>query len=260
MKTKTKALALALCAVLLVVGTVFATMAYLTSTDEVVNTFTVGQVHIILDEKDVDEDTNKEDNRTVENETRDRANAYKLFPGGTYEKDPMVTILGGSEDCYVRMLVTVHNIDGVKAAFPGNEGTDGVFLLQNFVNNTWDSQTWIYKSCESVEDSDDDVVYEFWYKAKVEATSTDKALEALFKEIKIPGETTNDDIAKLYYEIDADGKLVYENGKLKALAKDEVFKIEVVAHAIQATGFNADETKSAEDVAWEAFDKQYDRQ
>lgn len=250
MKTKTKALALALCAVLLVVGTVFATMAYLTSTDEVVNTFTVGQVHIILDEKDVDGDDNETDNREVNNETRDRANAYKLFPGGTYEKDPMVTILGGSEDCYVRMLVTVHNIDGVKAAFPDNVGTDGVFLLQNFVNNTWDSQTWIYKSCEPVGNSDD-VVYEFWYKAKVEATPDDKALEALFDEIKIPDETTNDDIAKLYYEIDSNGELVKdENGKLKALAEAEVFKIEVVAHAIQADGFeNADK-------AWEAFDNQ----
>lgn len=48
MRTKTKALVLALCAVLLVVTTVFVTMAFLTSEDSVQNTFTVGKVTIIL--------------------------------------------------------------------------------------------------------------------------------------------------------------------------------------------------------------------
>lgn len=50
MKTKSKALFLMLCAVLLVAASVLGTMAYLTSTDEVVNTFTVGSVAIKLDE------------------------------------------------------------------------------------------------------------------------------------------------------------------------------------------------------------------
>ena len=69
MKTKTKALALALCAVLLVVSTVFVTMAYLTSkTDVVTNTFTVGKVTITLDEAKVDEYGNPvdEDGKHVE--------------------------------------------------------------------------------------------------------------------------------------------------------------------------------------------------
>lgn len=44
MKTRSKALLLTLCAVLLVAASVLGTMAYLTSTDEVTNTFTVGQV------------------------------------------------------------------------------------------------------------------------------------------------------------------------------------------------------------------------
>ena len=41
MKTRSKALLLTLCAVLLVAASVLGTMAYLTSTDEVTNTFTV---------------------------------------------------------------------------------------------------------------------------------------------------------------------------------------------------------------------------
>lgn len=43
MKTKSKALLLTLCAVLLVAASVLGTMAYLTSTDTVTNTFTIGQ-------------------------------------------------------------------------------------------------------------------------------------------------------------------------------------------------------------------------
>lgn len=50
MKTTKKALLLTLCAVLLVAASVLGTMAYLTSTDDVQNTFTVGQVSIKLDE------------------------------------------------------------------------------------------------------------------------------------------------------------------------------------------------------------------
>ena len=50
MKTRSKALLLTLCAVLLVTASVLGTMAFLTSTDEVKNTFTVGSVNIALDE------------------------------------------------------------------------------------------------------------------------------------------------------------------------------------------------------------------
>ncbi len=56
MKKKTKALMLVLCAVLLVTASVLGTMAYLTSTDQVVNTFTVGKVAITLDEAKVNAD------------------------------------------------------------------------------------------------------------------------------------------------------------------------------------------------------------
>ena len=55
MKTKTKACIAALCAVVLVAASVFATVAYLTSTAEVTNTFTYGKVAITLDEAKVNE-------------------------------------------------------------------------------------------------------------------------------------------------------------------------------------------------------------
>ena len=49
MKNGKKALLLAACAVLLVVATIFGTVAYLTDKDTVNNTFTVGKVDIKLD-------------------------------------------------------------------------------------------------------------------------------------------------------------------------------------------------------------------
>ncbi len=99
MKTKTKALALALCAVLLVATTVFVTVAYLTSTDEVKNTFTVGNVKITLDEAKVKTDG------TVDGTDRVKENEYKLIPGHTYTKDPIVHIDADSEDCWVFVKV-----------------------------------------------------------------------------------------------------------------------------------------------------------
>ena len=55
-KTKTKALLMSLCAVLLVAASVLGTMAYLTDSKDVKNTFTVGNVSIKLDEAKVNAD------------------------------------------------------------------------------------------------------------------------------------------------------------------------------------------------------------
>lgn len=95
MGKKTKALLLALCAVALVVTTVFSTMAYLTSNDSVTNTFTVGKVAITLDETDVTNNTS----------SRVKTNAYHLLPGNTYTKDPTVHVAANSEDSWIFVKV-----------------------------------------------------------------------------------------------------------------------------------------------------------
>lgn len=113
MKIKSKALLLTLCAVLLVTASVLGTMAFLTDTEDVTNTFTVGSVGLALDEKDVDEDDNTTDNVTVNGVVRDKANSYKLMPGGTYIKDPTIRVDAGSEDCYlfVKVVDEIANIE-----------------------------------------------------------------------------------------------------------------------------------------------------
>lgn len=112
MKTRSKTLLLALCAVLLVVGSVMGTMAYLTSQDAVTNTFTVGSVAITLDETDVNTAGVKE------GETRVDANTYKLMPGHSYTKDPIVHFAAKSEASWLFIKVE-NNIAGAESTAEG---------------------------------------------------------------------------------------------------------------------------------------------
>ena len=214
MKTRSKALLLALCAVVLVVATVFGTMAYLTSTDEVVNTFTVGNVAITLDEAKANTDGS-----LVANADRVKANKYKLLPGHTYNKDPMVTVLSGSEPSYVKMTVTFSNAKELDAIFAPN----GANLTSIF--NGYESTNWTYKG-NTKNTNANTRTYEFWYKEKVGAPTGDVALDALFDSITVPGTITNE--------------------QLKTI---EGMTITVNAYAIQADGF------ADADAAWKAFSK-----
>lgn len=106
------------CAVLLVAASVMGTLAYLTSTDKVVNTFTVGNVTLGNEnEAGLDEawvDTNgkplKADGNPatdVKEAKRVQENTYKLQPGHTYTKDPTIHVGDNSDDCY--LFVKVEN-------------------------------------------------------------------------------------------------------------------------------------------------------
>lgn len=131
MKKTKKALLLSLCAVMLVTASVLGTMAYLTSTDEVVNTFTVGNVAITLDETDVDNSTPGENDR-------DKANEYKLMPGKEYVKDPIVHVDADSEDCYlfVKVANEIADIEDTKTVLEqmgehgwvAVDGAEGVYV------------------------------------------------------------------------------------------------------------------------------------
>ncbi len=104
MKGKKKIFAIVMAAVLLVVGSVMGTIAYLTSTDEVTNTFTVGDIAITLDEAKVGTDGIA---LTGEEAERVAANSYKLIPGLAYDKDPVIHVQKGSELAW--LFVKVEN-------------------------------------------------------------------------------------------------------------------------------------------------------
>ena len=102
MKTAKKALLLTVCALVLVAATVMGTLAYLTSQDNVENTFTVGNLIIMLDEAKTNELGDP-----IEGAARVHNNKYKLMPSEEYVKDPTVTVMNGSEASFV--YVTVDN-------------------------------------------------------------------------------------------------------------------------------------------------------
>lgn len=138
MRTKTKALALALCAVLLVVSTVFVTMAFLTDRDSVQNTFTFGQVGISLDEAEVDASgkvKNGENRKSTEG--RVQANEYHLIPSHNYVKDPTIHVDDGSENCllFVKLENGLKDIIASKTIEEQMQGYG--WTLIDSANNIW---------------------------------------------------------------------------------------------------------------------------
>lgn len=128
--------ALALVAAISIGGTI----AYLTSTDKVENSFTVGKVAITLDESKVDIN-----GTAVTPAARVKANTYKLMPGHPYTKDPTVHVDADSEDSWI--FVKVENgISDIEAAEATGENAYTPIAKQ-IANNGWallDNQTNIY--------------------------------------------------------------------------------------------------------------------
>lgn len=168
-KTKTKALLMSLCAVLLVAASVLGTMAYLTDSKDVKNTFTVGNVAITMDETDVDDST--------PNKERDQANSYKLLPGHTYTKDPIIHVDANSEDCYLFVKV-----DNQIAAIEAN-------------GNTTVAAQMATKGWKAVEGKDGIYVYVGTTAAPVAVKANDNV--TVFEQLVIAG-TVNGDTLKAY--------------------------------------------------------------
>ena len=242
MKTKSKALLLTLCAVLLVAASVMGTMAYLTSTDKVENTFTVGNVTITLDEAKVNTD-----GTLAAPAERVKANEYKLLPGHTYTKDPTVTVKAVSESSYVRMKVTFNNADDIIAMCIDPEfaeddptGVENAYPLIRMVkfveanaakwdgiipDNMFDIEKMLGSAKYFAYDkAADTLTYYFYYTETVAAPTADVVLPVLFDSITVPDFVTGEQLTAL-----------------------NNFKITAVAEAIQADGFaNAD-------AAWAAY-------
>ena len=107
MKKTAKVLITVLCAVLLCVGSVFGTLAYLADSAKVENTFTIGAIDIDLWE------TKVEKNGTpVANAEPVKVNDYLLMPGKTYTKDPWIEVANGSQESFLFVKV-VNNLPDV---------------------------------------------------------------------------------------------------------------------------------------------------
>lgn len=120
MKTRSKALLLILCAMLLLIASALGTVAYLTVQDTVTNTFSVGQVNITLDEGS-EGSAGKRSMRARSTGAPVDENDHILMPGHTYTKDHTIHVDAVSEDSYI--FVKVENgIASYEAASSAEEG------------------------------------------------------------------------------------------------------------------------------------------
>ena len=126
-----KKLMTVLALVLVIAMSVAGTYAYLTSADKVVNTFTVGNVAIKLDEAKANPDGS-----LAAGDERVKANSYKLLPGHKYNKDPMVTVEANSEDCWLFVKIDEsRNLDSFISYAVANGWTQGDGT--NIPSNVW---------------------------------------------------------------------------------------------------------------------------
>jgi len=151
---------------LFIVGSIVgSTYSWLSSTSEtVVNHFAGGAISIKLDEAQVDGHGKKTDDPRV------TENTYKYVAGSTLDKDPTVTVLKGSESCYVFLYV------------------DNPLPTDLFTINYSDS--W-----KKIGTSGTGVIYA--YKKVIDTGEKDTALEPIFTQIKVSKKLTSKDVEKL---------------------------------------------------------------
>ena len=226
---KKKSLIMLICAALVLTSVAFGTIAYLTSQDDVTNTFTMGNVQIKVDENEVDENGDKVTDDDGNDVRTEDGNDYRLIPGKVYAKDPTVTVLAGSEDCYARMLLTYNKAAELDAILPADAaGVKPVYFVKDL--NTTD---WTQDAAPIVDDVNNTITFVFYYTNAntgnvAEGGDADNVLPALFTEIEVPGTVTGEQLQTL-------------NG----------LEINAKGQAIQTTTFEADEA-----AAWAAFDAQ----
>ena len=147
----------------LMLGVVPVTYSYLMASSEtVVNTFAGGAISLTLDEEKVDTDGNP-----LEDEPRVQENTYKVVPGRTLYKDPTVTVLAGSEVCYVYLYVE-------------NPLNEDYFTLDY-------SEDWIEVATTGTRTL-------YVYKTTVDASDGDVVLTPIFTTVTVSSELTAEQI------------------------------------------------------------------
>jgi len=216
---KKKILILTLCIALLAVAAVGGTLAYFTDTEEVTNTFTVGNVKIELLESQLlraEGITDEAIAADAEGYAAYLAQAGKnILPGISVKKAPYIRNTG-SNNAYVRlrMLIPVELVDIVTCVYTGEAVTDGSVTDPVKLDNV---------TIDGVEYAQFAVVYN--EKLAPEAMT----YWPVFSQVKLNEDVTSEDVAGL---------------------TDATFNIILQADAIQADTF---ETAAA---AFAAFDAQ----
>lgn len=168
---KKKIVALCLCIALAVVAIGGATLAYFTDTKTATNTFTVGNVKIKLDEKDI---------AATDGSRTEEGNAYTIYPGATVEKDPTVTNIGENA-AYVRVKVVANNVKTMADQL--GRGVDLATIFTGF-----DSAKWTLAGAPTVSEDGETYTYVYNYNTVLAKGAN---TGALFTKVVIPGTITN---------------------------------------------------------------------
>lgn len=208
---KKKSIALTLTAVMLALAVgIGGTIAYFTSTtEEVKNTFTTGNVGITLDEAKV---VKNGDIWTATNDPRVKENKYEtVYPGAVLPKDPTIHVNANSQEAYVGIKVVVTKANEWKTAL----GDKNIQLAD--VVKGHDETKWARVGDVQFDNVNDTATYFYMYKTTVKAG--DDCM--LFNQVVIPAAFDNDELAKI------DG-----------------FTMTATGYAIQAQGVNAETAKA----------------
>ena len=254
--TKKRFVAILLCVTLVALAAIGATFAYLTSTDSVTNTFTVGNVKIDLIESSLHRenagvangatstselwsnveklgsgntskykagDTFYTDAQIEANAAEYKHENIKLLPGESYHKMPYVKNIG-TEDAYIRIRVMIP-ADLDTAILNSSMYTSTAMNNKEF--------TMAYDNSGKVER--EGVKYNVYTFTRIDRLAAgEMTYWNVWGTIHMDSDTTGEELAEFFGE----GK-AYANG---------VFPVLVEADGIQADGF-ADAT-----AAWAAFD------
>ena len=107
---KKKITALCLCVALLAIAVVGVSLAYLTDTDKAVNTFTVGNIDVVLSETcKVTDSKGNEIANAVSTDKNGVTTFTGLVPSYQITKTPVITNTDKSNEAYVRVVVWMNN-------------------------------------------------------------------------------------------------------------------------------------------------------
>ena len=162
-----------------IVGT---SVAWLSSkTDEVINTFTYGDINIKIEETD-----------TGDNDNNEFTNEYKMLPGNKITKDPKITVLANSEDSY--LFIEIKESENFKD-FMKYELVEGWTLVEGTEN--------VY--VKEITKSDKD--QEFFVLKDNTVTVLESVTKAMLNDLDKDGQTNYPTLSFTAYAVQRDSKI-----------------------------------------------------
>ena len=144
------------------------TLAYFTDNDAANNVVTMGHVNIELDEPEFSAEN---ENNTIKN----------VVPNQTITKDPTITVVAGSESCYLRAKIEITELNAEQIA--------------DLLENTNIGEDWVL-----AEDG------YYYYQNSVSKSNEDQTVD-LFDTIVIPAEWGNE-VADMTFEINVTAEAI----------------------------------------------------